>query len=35
MNSTSVFGCHSISASLWVATQEATRGTGGMGMVIR
>jgi len=35
MNSISVFGCCTISASLWVADLEATRRTGRKGMVMR
>ena len=33
MKSIRVFGCRTISASLWVAAQEATRKTGRKGMV--
>src|SRR5665648_854133 len=35
MKSISVFGCRTIFASLWVAAQEATGGTGRKGMVMR
>src|SRR5665647_416245 len=34
MKSISVFGCRTIFASLWVAAQEATGGTGRKGMVM-